>query len=75
MTLPSALLPIFNTSSTVATIYDTTTAYVQGVNSTGTTVTTNSISPTGSFTVSFDSPVALATELQVLTLQSGTHAP
>jgi hypothetical protein len=75
MTLPSALLPIFNTSSTVATIYDTTTAYVQGVNSTGTTVTTNSTSPTGSFTVSFDSPVALATELQALTLQSGSHTP
>lgn len=75
MTLPSALLPIFNTSSTVATIYDTTTAYVAGANSTGTTVTTNSTSPTGSFTVSFDSPVALATELQALTLKSGSHTP
>ena len=74
-TLPATLSPIFNTTSTVATIYDTTTAYVLGTNSTGTTVTTNSTAPTGSFTVSFDSPIALATELQILTLQSGPHAP
>ena len=75
MTLPAALSPIFNTTSTVATIYDTTPAYVPGANSTGTTVTTNSTAPTGSFTVSFDSPVALAAELQILTLQSGPHTP
>jgi hypothetical protein len=48
---------------------------VPGANSTGTTVTTNTTAPTGSFTVSFDSPVALATELQILTLQSGPHTP
>jgi hypothetical protein len=73
ITLPATLSPIFNLTSTVATIYDTTTAYVAGTNSAGTTVTTNSTAPTGSFTVSFDAPVLLATELQVLTLQSGAH--
>jgi len=66
-------LSIFNSSSTNAIVYDTTTSFVQGFGSTGTTVTTNSTTPTGSFTVSFDSPVALAATVKTFTLQSLPH--
>jgi hypothetical protein len=69
----STPISIFNTSSTTAIIYDSSTAFVQGINSSGTTISTNSLSPTGSFTVTFDTPTALSSNIQTFTLQSAPH--
>ena len=69
----STPISIFNTSATTAIIYDSSTAFVQGINSSGTTISTNSLSPTGSFTVTFDTPTALSSNIQTFTLQSAPH--
>ena len=72
--LSSSALAIFNSTSTTATIYDNAGSFYAGANSSGISVTTNSSSPTGSFTVIFDTPTALSTAVNSLTLQSAPHS-
>lgn len=73
-TLPAMVSPLFSSNNTTARIYANGSTFVRGANSSGTTVTTNSIAPTGSFTVSFDSPVAISSTVQNFTLQSQPHS-
>jgi hypothetical protein len=63
-------LPIFNTSSTAASIWSNAGTFQGGLGSSGTTVSSSS----GTFTVTFAAPVALASTVAKLTLQSGPHA-
>ena len=72
--LTSSALALFNTSNTSAMIYANNGNYLPGANSSGSTVTTISNPPSGSFTVSFDTPTALASSVQTLTLQSAPHS-
>ena len=64
-------LPIFNSSSSVATIYDSAGAFSAGVGGTGLSVSSGS----GTFTATFDSPVALSSNVAKITIQSGGHEP
>ena len=65
-------LAIFNEDSTVATIWNDAGTFKLGAYSLyGTSIT----SDTGAFTVSFTSPVALATNVSRVTLQSSAHTP
>ena len=68
----SNAIAIFNSNSTAATIYDNNGTFQVGIGSTGVTVTTNS---TSSFTATFDTPVASASSIYKLTIQSTNHAP
>ena len=70
-TSSSTPLAIFNTTSTEAVVYDNAGTFQLGVGSTGTTLTPG----TGTFTVSFTSPVALSTSVDKVTIQSGVHIP
>jgi hypothetical protein len=64
-------IAIFNTSSTVARIWNDGGTFKLGTGSVnGASITSN----TGAFTFSFTSPVALATNVSKVTLQSTTHA-
>jgi hypothetical protein len=64
-------LPIFNTDSTVATIWNDAGIFKLGSGSVnGASIT----SDTGAFTFSFTEPVALATNVSRVTLQSSAHA-
>lgn len=72
--LPPKIGSIYGASATTATIYASSGTFLRGANSLGTTVTTNSSSPTGSFTVSFDTPTALSATVVNLTLQSAPHS-
>jgi hypothetical protein len=63
-------LPIFSSSSTVASIWSNAGTFQGGLGSSGTTITSGS----GTFTVTFAAPVALASTVAKLTLQSGPHA-
>jgi len=63
-------LPIFNTSSTVAPIWDNSGSFQGGHGFAGSSVA----SASGAFTVTFTSPVALAANVAKLTLQSVGHA-
>jgi len=63
-------LPIFNTSSTVAPIWDNSGYFQGGHGFAGSSVA----SAAGAFTVTFTSPVALASNVAKLTLQSVGHA-
>ncbi len=65
----NAPLSIFNTNSTNAVIYDNGGTFIAGAGGTGLTVSSSS----GSFTATFASPVALATAVFKLTLESGPH--
>lgn len=65
----SAALAIFNTSSTNAIIYDHAGTFEAGNGMTGMTVSGGS----DSFTATFTNPVALATRVARITLQSATH--
>jgi hypothetical protein len=67
----STPLPIFNTNYSVANIWDNAGTFQVGAGGTGSTVTSGS----GTFTVSFTNPVALASSVAKLTLQSSGHAP
>ena len=67
----STPLSIFNSSKTVATIYDNAGTFQIGTGGSGATVTSGS----GTFTITFTTPVALAKNLSRLTLQSSSHAP
>ena len=72
--LTSSALTIFGSSSTTATIYDNAGSFASGANSAGTTVTTLTSTPTGSFIVLFDSPTAISTNISTFTLQSAPHS-
>ena len=60
-------LALFNSISTSAVIYNDAGTFKAGVGSTGMSVTTGS----GTFTATFDTPVALASSVSKITLQSG----
>jgi len=66
----ASALSLFNTNSSVATIYDNAGSFQTGHASNGTTVSSGS----GTFTVTFTSPVALSTNVSKLTLQSLGHS-
>ncbi len=63
-------LPIFNTSATIATIYDNGGSFSPGVGGIGLSVTSGS----GTFTATFTTPVALASTVTKMTLQSTGHS-
>lgn len=66
----STALSMFNTSSKVATIWNNAGTFQAGTGGTGLSVTSGS----GSFTVTFSNPVALASNVAKLSLQSSNHA-
>lgn len=66
----STALPIFASTKTVASIWNNGGSFQGGSGFLGSTVTSSS----GSFTVSFTTPVALASNVAKITLQSLTHA-
>ena len=65
----STALPIFATNKSVARIWNDGGTFKSGTGSAGTTIASNS----GGFTVTFGSPVALATNVARLTIQSSEH--
>ena len=65
----SSALPIFNTNKTEVRIWNDGGTFKVGSGSSGTSIETGS----GAFTVSFTSPVARATNVSRLTLQSSDH--
>jgi hypothetical protein len=66
----STALPIFATSKTVASVWNNAGTFQLGSGSTGSSVTSGS----GTFTITFTSPVALASSVSRVTLQSTSHA-
>jgi len=64
-------LAIFNTSTTIAPIWDNGGSFQGGHGFLGSTITSGA----GAFTVTFTSPVALSSNVAKLTLQSLAHAP
>jgi hypothetical protein len=66
----STALPIFGTNKTVASVWNNGGSYQGGKGWLGSNITSGS----GTFTVSFTTPVALASTVGRLTLQSSTHA-
>jgi hypothetical protein len=67
----TSALALFNSSSKNAVIYDKAGTFYIGTGGTGATVSTGS----GTFTITFTSPVALGSSISKVTLQSGSHAP
>lgn len=65
----STPLALFNSVSTSAVVYNNNGTFSRGAGSSGMTVTGNS----GTFTVTFTTPVAQSSELFKLTIQSGLH--
>ena len=65
----SDALPIFGTSTRVATVYNNAGTFQQGFQGTGSTVS----SASGGFTVSFTAPAALSSNAFKVTLQSAEH--
>ena len=63
-------LTIFNSSSTEAVVYNNNGTFTRGIGSNGSTVSSGS----GTFTVTFDSPVALASSVYKLAIQSKKHS-
>ena len=68
-TTDSTPLALFNTTSTNAVVYSNAGTFQLGVGSTGMTISSGS----GTFTVTFTSPVATSGSVFKLTLQSGAH--
>jgi hypothetical protein len=66
----STALPIFATSKTVASVWNNAGTFQLGSGSTGSSVTSGS----GTFTITFTTPVALASSVSRVTLQSTSHA-
>ena len=66
----SSALPIFATSKTVASVWNNAGTFQRGSGSTGSSVTSGS----GTFTITFTTPVALASAVSRVTLQSVSHA-
>ncbi len=62
-------LTIFNSTSTEAVVYNNNGTFTRGIGSNGSTVSSGS----GTFTVTFDSPVALASSVHKLAIQSKKH--
>ena len=62
-------LPLFNTTSTIASIWDNGNSFQGGKGWIGSSITSGS----GSFTVSFNAPVALASSVTKISLQSLGH--
>lgn len=67
----SAALALFNSTSKNAVVYNFSGTFVPGVGSSGALVSSGS----GTFTVNFTNPVALASSVFKVTIQSGTHSP
>ncbi len=67
----SVALPIFATFKTVAAVWNNAGTFQIGSGSLGATITSGS----GTFTISFSSPVALASAVSRVTIQSVSHAP
>jgi hypothetical protein len=65
----STPLALFNTGSTAAVVYNNSGTFQAGVGSTGATVSSSA----GIFTVTFTSPVALASSVAKITVESGAH--
>jgi len=65
----SAPLPLFETSTAVATVWNNGGTFEQGYKGTGSTITSGS----GTFTVTFNSPVALSSDAQKITVESAEH--
>ena len=65
----SNALPIFETTTSVATVWNNGGTFVEGYNGTGSTITSGS----GTFTVTFNSPVALSSDAQKITVESAEH--
>jgi hypothetical protein len=65
----STPLALFNTTSTAAVVYNNSGTFSGGIGSTGMTVA----SSTGTFTATFTAPVALASNVFKVTIQSGAH--
>jgi hypothetical protein len=65
----STPLALFNTASTAAVVYSNGGTFQAGVGSTGATVSSSS----GTFTVTFTSPVVLASSVTKVTVESGAH--
>ena len=66
----STPLALFNTASTAAVVYNNSGTFQAGVGSTGATVSSSA----GTFTITFTSPVALASSVIKVTIESGAHA-
>lgn len=66
----STALSMFNTNSKTATVYDNAGTFEVGHGGSGSTVTSGS----GSFTVTFGAPVALASSVAKITIQSSAHS-
>lgn len=66
----STALPIFATSKSVASVWNNAGTFQLGSGSTGSSVTSGS----GTFTITFTTPVALASAVSRVTLQSVSHA-
>jgi hypothetical protein len=66
----STALPIFDTTKTVARIWSNAGTFQGGSGSSGSTISSSS----GAFTVTFTIPVALASSVAKITLQSSSHA-
>lgn len=66
----STPLTIFNSTSTEAVVYNNNGTFTRGIGSNGSTV----LSGSGTFTVTFDSPVALASSVHKLAIQSKKHS-
>ena len=64
-----APLSIFNTNSNTATIYNNAGTFERGSGSTGMTLS----SASGTFTATFDSPVAITTSVYKIVIQCGPH--
>jgi hypothetical protein len=64
-----APLSIFNSNSNIATIYNNAGTYERGSGSTGLSLSSGS----GTFTATFDSPVALTTSVYKIVIQCGPH--
>ena len=67
----STALPIFDSTKTVAAIWNDGGTFKVGAGSSGMTITSGS----GTFTITFTTPVALASSVARVTLQSTGHAP
>ena len=67
----STALPMFGSTKSVATIWNNAGTFQGGTGYLGSTISSGS----GTFTVTFTTPVALASNVARLTIQSSSHAP
>jgi hypothetical protein len=67
----STALPMFGSTKSVATIWNNAGTFQGGTGYLGSTISSGS----GTFTVTFTTPVALASNVSRLTIQSSNHAP